>query len=351
MKTIHTLGHYSWNDLMEKITRSIPYSFSFDPNTRWKHPWSISSNWDYETKQWLFSIEPGFVNGIDIGVDTKVKFCSGRTIERLEDLKIKTSDPDLSVEAFLTEYPKIEVGSGTRIIGNGSDPESISFNDNFDVVAISETVPKFFLDLGVEASTTVIGGNASSGITFTETPGEEGARRLRALDVVMFKDRPSAKFEVVRGDILDGYIGRIDINYNHSGDMKDYPYIKSMPKYVDLIEPAKAGVSLEGIVDPEWDITRMCTIYFLSPKGYSVSAPLDETWTTYVKYNHFWNLAHSPQSFPDLAPINPIILPSAMLGGIATILFAQLLAPLNDKISSVLAQLKARSMKGAFWSL
>ena len=354
MIKVGVIHHDKWNSLMDKITRRIPFQFNFDKGSTWRHPWSIAASWDSKTKQWLFTIKPGFVNGDQITVDSKIKFCNKRTIDRLKKLDIKTENPELSVEAFLTESPKIEVGTDVgfayRIVGNGSEPESVSLNDNLDIIAKFEPVPKFFLDLGVENTTTTISGNVDSGLKFTEVPGDKNARRLVAFDIVMFKDRPSAKFQTVKGSILDGYIGRLEVVYNHDGEMKDYPYIRTMAKYMPMPEP-DLNVSLEGMVDPEWDVFKISTVYFLSPPGYDVGAPLDDTWSPYPKYDTFWNLAHSPQSIPDPTPIDPIMIRTGLLFGMADFIFASLLAPLNDSISSTLATIKARSLRGSFWSL
>jgi hypothetical protein len=177
------------------------------------------------------------------------------------------------------------------------------------------------------------------------------ARRLRSCDVSLWKDRPSAKFEVYPGSILDGSFGAIYITYNHSGGMKKNPYLRISEKFVPPIEPESEMALLEGITDPEFDVLKVASIYFVSPPGVEPAAELDATWTPYVKYNHFWNLAHSPQSIPDSAPIEPIRLTTALAGGLADILIATILAPLNNQLNQALQILKSRNLRGAFWSL
>ena len=323
----------------------------------WSHPWKITPYWengneDEGTKgQWLFRIRPGFVNGLEVTAPTRVKHAGERTIARLKEAKEDIKSPNRKVDAFLTEWPSVEVGP-TRIIGTGAEPQGISGSALTDVQLDYETVPKFFQELGVTSANAQISGNINSGITFKdETEDPKTARRLRACDVSLWKDRPSAKFEIYPGSILEGIVGAIYITYNHSGGMKKNPYLKIGAKFVPPIEPEGEIALLEGITDPEFDVLKIASVYFVSPPGVEAGAPLDETWTPYVEYKHFWNLAHSPQSIPDSAPIEPIRLTTGLAGGLADILIATILAPLNNQLNQALQILKSRNLKGAFWSI
>jgi hypothetical protein len=282
-----------------------------------------------------------------------VKNASARTIARLTEAKEDIKDPERMIDAFLTEWPSVEIGP-TRVIGTGADPTGIAGNALSDsgIKLNYEAVPKFFADLGVTSANTQITGNLTSGISFID--GQEdtkAARRLRACDVSLWKDRPSAKFEVYPGSLLDGSLGSIFITYGHSGGMKKNPYLRISSKFSPPPEPESEMALLEGITDPEYDLTKLATIYFVSPEGVEPAAELDSTWTPYVEYNHFWNLAHSPQSIPDSVPIEPIRLTTGLAGGLADILIATILAPLNNQLNQALQTLKSRNLRGAFWSL
>ena len=358
MKNIPLIRHETWNSLVDTISRRLPLRFEAGPNSRkWSHPWKISPFWEAgdEEKgikgQWLFKIKPGFVNGVEVTVPTRVKHASARTISRLTEAKEDIKEPERTIDAFLTEWPRIEVGP-TRVIGTGADPERLAGSLLGDIKLVYETVPKFFADLGVTSANTQISGNLNSGITFEDgIEDAKAARRLRSCDVSLWKDRPAAKFEVYEGSILDGSFGAIYITYNHSGGMKKNPYLRVGSKFVPPIEPESDMALLEGITDPEFDVLKIASIYFVSPPGVEPAAPLDETWTPYVKYNHFWNLAHSPQSIPDSVPIEPIRLTTPLLGGIVNSTIAFLLAPINNQLNQALQILKSRNMRGAFWSL
>lgn len=351
MKNIPLIRHETWNSLVRDISRRRPLRFGPIPNPRkWEHPWTIKPSWNDDEKQWFFKINPGFVNGVEVTVPTRVKHAGERTIKRLEDTKDDIANKEQTVDAFLTEWPSVEVGS-TRVIGTGAQPES--FGGSSGSIKVSyEPVPKFFADLGVTSANPEISGNLNSGVTFKDqTEDTKTARRLRCCDVSLWKDRPSAKFEVYEGSILDGSMGAIYITYNHSGGMKKNPYLRISSQFTQPIEPESEMALLEGVSDPEFDVMMLATIYFVSEPGAEPSAPLDETWTPYVKYSHFWNLAHSPQSIPDSTPIEPIRLTTPLMGGIANLTITTLLAPLNSQLNQALQILKSRNLKGAFWSL
>jgi len=339
--------------MVDTIGRRLPIIFEAGPSRRnWSHPWKITPTWQEPEEgegkgQWLFKIRPGFVNGVEVTIPARVKHIGERSLRRLEAAGEDIKKPDSEVEAFLTEWPSVEIGP-TRAIGTGASATGISGGFNLTY----ESVPQFFTDLGVTAAHTQTSGNLNSGITFTDgIEDTKTARRLRACDVSLWKDRPSAKFEVDPGSPLEGTVGAINVTYNHSGGMKKNPYIRVSSKFTPPPEPESEMALLEGITDPEYDLTKLATIYFVSPEGAEPAAPLDETWTPYVEYNHFWNLAHSPQSIPDSTPIEPIRLTTALAGGLADILIATLLAPLNSQLNTALQILKSRNLAGRFWSL
>lgn len=358
MKNIPLIRHETWNSLVRDISRRRPLRFDPTPKPRaWSHPWKITPYWDGGNEaegtkgQWLFRISPGFVNGVEVTAPTRVKHAGERTIARLKEAMEDIKSPDQKVDAFLTEWPSIEVGE-TRAIGTGAKSTGMVGSALTNIKSAYEPVPKFFTNLDVTEAHIGFEGNIFMGATFKNgIEDTKSTRRLRSCDVSLWKDRPSAKFEVYEGSILDGSFGAIYITYNHSRGIKKNPYLRISGKYVPPIVPESEMALLEGITDPEFDALKIASIYFVSPPGVEAEAPLDETWTPYVKYNHFWNLAHSPQSIPDSVPIEPIRLTTALAGGLADILIATILAPLNNQLNQALQILKSRNLQGAFWSL
>jgi hypothetical protein len=324
----------------------------------WRHPWQITPSWEDGDKkeskgQWLFRVNPGFVNGVEVTAPTRVKRASARTIARLEDEAVDTKDPNGQIDAFLTEWPYLEIPA-TRRIGTGAEPLTLTGGvmDDSGVSLSYEAVPPFFTDLGVTSLHQQISGNIDSGIEFTtEGKDTEDARRLAACEVSLWKDRLSAKLEYTEGTPLDGTFGSMNIVYNNLGRIRKNPYLRVSLKFKPPEEPESSKDLLEGAIDPEQDAILIATIYFLSPKGAATNAPLDGTWTPYVKYNHFWNLAHSTQNIPDATPFEPIRFTTPLAGGIGNLAINNMLAGNNHLMEQAFLAIKRASMKGAFWSL
>jgi len=319
-----------------------------DSSSGWPHPWQITPRWDIKEKEWVFSVKPGFVNGVEVTALTRVKHATSRTIERLKKAGEKKLTDEKLIDAFLCESPGIQIGT-TRTIGTGASATGIS--GGFSLTY--EPVPAFFTNLGVTAAHTQTKGNINSGITFTDQKEDNSkkARRLRACDVSLWKDRPSAKFDVYEGSILDGSMGAINIVYSNLGGMKKNPYLRINSKFNPPPVPDSAMALLEGMTDQEYDVIKVATIYFLSREGAVAGAELDSTWEPFVEYNIFWNLAHSPQRIPNSTPIEPIRLITPLLAGIANLPIAMILSPYNDLLNRAIQTLKSRNLAGRFWSL
>ena len=340
-----------WNKLMDTISSRLPIIISpSDESGGWRHPWKISPKWNIDQKKWLFNIKPGFVNGVEVTAPTRVKNASPKTINRLKEANENIGNLEKIVDALLTESPLIEVDS-TRIVGDGANPSGLSGNALTKIKLVYEPVPQYFADLGVIESQAQLEGSVSGANSKNGTDDKKKVRRLRACDVSLWKDRPSAKFQVDPGNILAGIVGSIYITYSHLGGMKKHPYLRISSKFVPPVEPESPMAMLEGITDPEFDVIKIATIYFVSPEGADEKAELDETWTSYVKYDQFWNLAHSPQSIPDSTNIDPIRLTTGLALGFADIAISTLLSPLNTQLANTLQILKSRNLKGEFWSL
>ena len=351
---IPLIRHETWNALVRDISRRRPLRFNTAGKPQeWSHPWKITPYWEEgegAKGQWLFKIKPGFVNGVEVTAPTRVRNASERTISRLKEEEKEMEGPDWVVDAFLSEWPRIEIGE-TRVIGTGANATGTIGSEASTKLAY-EGVPKFFADLGVTSANMQLSNNGEFGISFIkETEDATVARRLRACDVSLWKDRPSAKIELYPGSILEGITGAIYITYGHSGGMRKNPYLRISSRFVPPKEPESTMDTLMGINDPEFDVMKMATIYFVSEPGVEPAAPLDATWTPYVQYDHFWNLAHSPQSIPDPTPIEPIMLITGLAGGVADGLIGNILAPFNNQLNQALQILKGRNLKGAFWSL
>ena len=349
-RKVPIINHKTWNSMIDEVSRRLPLRF-VRMSRRWVHPWTIVPEWSDTTEQWVFSIRPGFVNGVEPEIPIPAMLASERTLDRIEEETGTRPEKDQSVDALITEAPQIPV-SGTRIIGTGANPDSVSVSASGNVEINFEKVPEFFIQFGVSDEKLTFQGNLNSGIqeVQSEEP-KEPPPLLRACDVVLYVDRASAKLDVIKGNpFLDSFSALLVINYGRSTPARKRPWLDVIAKYKPIVE-ADMGNLLEGTPDPEFDAIQIATIYFISPPGFSQEAPMDDTWTTFVKHDQFWNLAHAPQKIPDPTPIEPITLQTGLVGGIADSIFSSLLAPGNDAYNTALQVLRNRNLAGRFWSL
>jgi hypothetical protein len=346
------LRHQTWNAMIETVSRRLPITFT-SYGKKWAHPWSIVPSWSAERKEWVLRIKPGFVNGLDPEFDLPVEQTSTRTQDRILNENGFMPEDGRIVAARLTEFPDIPVGGNTRIIGKGANPSDITANHDGIPTFEFEPVPEFFTQMGVTQENVVFSGNLNTGIQVVETPAEDTgpAPILRAVDIELSMDRPSAKLDIVSGDAaLDSFTALLVVNYNRSTAARERPYLQITAKYRPQIE-VEMGSLLEGAADPEFDAIKVGTVYFLSPPGAAPTDPLDEKWNAFPKHDLFWNLAHAPQRIPDPTPIEPIRLQTGLIGGIADPIFSGLLAPGNDAFNEALQVLRNRNLAGRFWSL
>ena len=340
----------TWNAMIDEVSRRLPLRF-VRMSRRWVHPWTIVPEWSDAAEQWVFRIRPGFVNGVEPEISTLAMLASERTLDRIEEETGNRPEKDQSADALITEAPQIPV-SGTRIIGKGANPDSVSVSASGNIAVKFEKVPEFFIQFGVSDEKLTFQGNLNSGIqeVQSEEP-KEPQPLLRACDVVLYVDRPAAKLDVIKGNpFLDSFSALLVINYGRSTPARKRPYLKVTAKYQPIVE-ADMGNLLEGAPDPEFDAIQIATIYFISPPGFAPEAPMDSTWTTFVKHDQFWNLCHAPQKIPDPTPIEPITLQTGLAAGIADPIFNSLLAPGNDAYNTALQVLRNRNLAGRFWSL
>jgi hypothetical protein len=340
----------TWNVMIDEVSRRLPLRF-VRMSRRWVHPWTIVPEWSDIAEQWVFRIRPGFVNGVEPEIPIPAMLASERTLDRIEEETGTRPEKDQSADALITEAPQIPV-SGTRIIGKGANPDSVSVSASGNIAVKFEQVPEFFIQFGVTDEKLTFQGNLNSGIqeVQSEEP-KEPAPLLRACDVVLYMDRPAAKLDVIKGNpFLDSFSALLVINYGRSTPARKRPYLKITAKYQPIVE-ADIGNLLEGTPDPEFDAIQIATIYFISPPGFAPEAPMDSTWTTFVKHDQFWNLAHAPQKIPDPTPIEPITLQTGLAAGIADPIISSLLAPGNDAYNTALQVLRNRNLAGRFWSL
>jgi hypothetical protein len=348
-RKVPIIHHQTWNAMIEEVSRRLPLRF-VRTSRRWVHPWTIVPEWSDTAELWVFRIRPGFVNGVEPEISTMAMLASERTLDRIEEETGTRPEKDQSVEALITESPQIPV-AGTRIIGKGADPDSVSVSTSGNIAVEFEAVPEFFIQFGVTDEKVVFQGNLNSGIQEVQSESAGESPLLRACDVVLYVDRTAAKLDVIQGNpFLDNFSTSLVINYGRSTPARKRPWLHVTAKYKPSVE-VDMGNLLEGTADPEFDAIKIATIYLLSPPKFSPELPIDDTWTAFVKHDQFWNLCHAPQRIPDPTPIEPIRLQTNLAAGIADPIISSLLAPGNDAYNIALQVLRNRNLAGRFWSL
>ena len=348
-RKVPIINSKTWNAMIDEVSRRLPLRF-VRTSRRWVHPWTIVTEWSDTVGQWVFRIRPGFVNGVEPEISTLAMLASDRTLSRIEEETGKRPEKNQSVDALITESPQIIV-TGTRSIGKGANPDSVSISMSGNVAVEFEGVPEFFIQFGVTKETVMFQGNLNSGIQEVQYQSTDDPPLLRACDVVLYVDRAAAKLDVIKGNpLMDSYSALLVINYGRSTPARERPWLDVTAKYTPIVE-VDMGNLLEGTADPEFDAIKIATIYFLSPPKFSPDLPMDGTWSAFVKHDQFWNLCHAPQRIPDPTPIEPIRLITGLAGGIADPIFSSLLAPGNDAFNTALQVLRNRNLAGRFWSL
>jgi hypothetical protein len=348
-RKVPIINSKTWNAMIDEVSKRLPLRF-VRTSRRWAHPWTVVPEWSDIAEQWVFRIRPGFVNGVEPEISTTAMLATERTLDRIEEETGTRPDEKQSVEALITESPQILV-SGTRIIGKGANPEAVSVSGSGNIAVEFEAVPEFFVQFGVTDEMVVFQGNLNTGIQEVQYESASDPPLLRGCDVVLYVDRAAAKLDVIKGNpFLDSFSALLVINYGRTTPARKRPWLDVTSKYKPIVE-VDMGNLLEGKADPEFDAIKIATIYFLSPPKFSPDLPMDDTWTSFVKHDQFWNLAHAPQRIPDPTPIEPIQLRTGLAGGIADPIFSSLLAPGNDAFNTALQVLRNRNLAGRFWSL
>lgn len=344
-----TIPHSLWNGLMDRISRKLPIRV-MRVARYWTHPWSITSRWDEELKEWNFFVEPGFVNGEDFEISVPARLASESTLLRIADGGA-VAEGEKPVLAHGIERPWFAVASGeTRVIGEGSDAESVDVSASGNLSVSFETVPKFFADAGV-VTPNALKGNLTTGVQEVIAFKPEDLRILRAFDVVLFLDRAALKMDVTKGTAaLDGFSILLGVSAGRSSPARTKPSLRVMSKYVPL-PPATPANLMDGSGDPEFDAVKVATVYFLSSPGASPSDVIDSSWGVYPKHDLFWNLAHASAKIPEVIESKPLTISTGLAGGIGDAISNRFLAQSNEDFNEAVTLIASKSLEGTFWSV
>ncbi len=286
------------------------------------HPWFTSVEWHEDTGDWWVRVVPGFVNGKPVNLPALA----------YSDENKKPVVPTLLDDLAWPIPPR----TYRDIRGSGS----------------GESVPRYFRDLGVAEEKTGISMGGELGITINlSEQSEEGARLLRAVDVVLTAFRWTYKLDVstpgnlVLGQIVD-YTVLLDTSQAFRppiiGVMSQIP----KPEADDSFTQRLMG----NFGDEGMDQILVSTVYFVSPPKSLATKPLDQVtdeWTPVVKHNLFWNLGYwsevempvnfkqSSDAFLAFFVGRYTVAPQATLGAMEAMFQSVLAAAFNKKPSGI----------------
>lgn len=324
----------AWNRLMAFLARHQILGATVRPRGGWRHPWQLSPKWDAEREQWMTTIEPGFVNGLDAVVLLPYRDAPQETRQRLQG---NISDEEESIDAWLTERPLLPLTTWRAI---GTDA----------LVVSDEPVPAFFENQGV-ASTS---GSFEVG-EVRQISGLRGERKpsrlLRAAELMLYQDRFATNTQWQTGLGFDGTNAQFSVTYQLPSNARQRAYLR-LRASAPVEQPVPQQDRLLGDwTDQSYDSLHLATVYMLSPPDEPPDALPDSRWTPYVRHRVFWNLVHAVTVLEPALKRENLTLSTGTVGGLLDSIGNQILALINDQNAAIAEFLNRNTLQGRFWSI
>ena len=290
-----------WNKMVDWLLRNRVRSVLGFGDAGWAHPWKTRVAWNADDERFEARINPGFVNDADV-----TALIDGKDVP-------------------LTDYPAIPVTSTRSVPGDDG----------------------FFARLGVYSPQVDDFGNE---IEDPAAPDVAQRRVLRAADIVLYHDRPSAAAEWTITPAETGANAQVKIVYRTAPGSRTGGYVRAIAELQPIAESDPLSILTGEAADATFDAILAATVYLLSPAGSDDKTPVDARWTPYVRHNLFWNADYTTTG---IAPTSPTQNIELNLGGIGANVGAQitvnrLLAQDNDAANNALALLSANRVEGHF---
>ena len=334
-----TISATAWNNLIDRLRRDQVLGCTVLQSGAWKHPWQVSAAWNPDLGQWEAEIQPGFVNGLDAEVSLRAEEAPEATLVRLGLKPDKAGDD--AVDAWLTEQPRLPL-TQWRAIGSDAPPESVSLSGPGDIVTSHESVPEFFLALGVTAPPREL---------FSPSSPAPGTRLLRATEIVLRKDRLTTGSDWTFGAGIDGTFAQFNVTYHLPPGARERAYLRCATKYVPP-QPPDPIQQMQGVWEDEgYDPLHIATVYLLSPPDAPAGSEPGPEWAPHMRHRVFWNLVHATNLQPPEGGSDNMTLFTGLAGGIADPIFNEMLATINDKNDALMEFLGNRTIEGHFWNI
>ena len=304
----------------------------------WRHPWHTRCRWSADRERWEADIFPGLVNALDPFVTLPWDEAPEATRARLE----QTS----SVDAWLSERPLLPLAS-FRSIGGDAGPLGVGEGGTLSY----EGVPEFFQARGVPPPVQVSTGaeGVSTAIQGLLDAGE-GARLLRACELVLYLDRQATRTQWTTGAGVDGTFAQFEVTTFQRPGASERGRIQARSNWT----PPRAG-SDRDLLAGDWeespvDELRLATVYFLSVPDAPVGSVPDGNWAPFVQYERWWNFHHAVNRLePPLGRVD-LRLQTGLAGGVGDAVNQFILAQVNDANSAAAQFLGRERLESRTWS-
>jgi hypothetical protein len=337
-----TIPAGAWNKLVDLVRRNRALQgpgvrlhrtpdgvviFARPQDDAFEHPWQLAPVWNPaagDQGAWTTTFRPGFVNGRDVTIATK-------------------DDKGDTINATLLDDPALELLSFRNPITSAG---TVASADGELVFLAGEGYPAVFEKLGV------VPAESESGDT-ADTPADPTrSRQIRAVDLVLDTPRASSSQRV---DLLDPFADQqtftISTTFDLSGLRRPRHSIFATGRWLPPQPPTALERLLGTAHDPDSDQVRLATLWLISPPGAAADAEPDGTWTPYPQHFVWWNLHHASKArIPLTQPPAPIQLRTGLAAGVADVLIASLLEPINDSAAQIDAYLHAADFTGEHWT-
>ena len=313
MRTIAQIG----GDAAGRVVFSLQNGIA-DPD----HPWATRLRY---RNQWIATVYPGFINGIDP--------------------IYKPAQATDSLKAGLCSFPDIPLNSWDDPIGG------------------SWVIPPFFKNMGCVppllekiSYDTDLSSLGSVTITQAETQPVD-ARDIARSQIWVSQARATFKMEVdVPGNILTGDLVNYTVTYNMQSlrSLGSRPFIQSgaqMPKpQTTSLEDRLAGAYGDSGVDT----VLLASIYFVSlPRNHpNYSDTVNDRWIPFVVHHQFWNLAYAQKNIMPVS-LPPFGLPPSLASFLGRYVFPGAIIGAQTSLESQIfaAVSNSRDLTGTFYTI
>ena len=317
------------------------------PSTTPSHPWKTRPAWNALSRQWVATVEPGFVN--EATPIYRTTLAEQKAIDENWGINPLSGEPYFSADVF----ERKTVNTGARRVDiplylNPAMPLSLRAI-GFDG-SPGYPVPEFFRDLGVaEAPKLPTPGTNIDEIKPPDLSVPRRLRLLRACDFLVHQPRSALTSTIsIEPGIATGISNvrqTLSTRPAAAGDQ-----LRIFAGVATARTPQTIDALSGDYEEQTFDEIHVSTVYLLSPPDTAPGSAPDLSWQPFVRHNLFWNLCHGQPAFQPLPgdPGVPFIPPLA--GGAAQILINFLTASINDATTQALNILLGHSMAGRFWT-